>query len=244
MRMNHVIHLMKQMSGKIGSSIYASVQDQTNPHHISFLRQLQKEINKTDTLDLPLEKLEVVVFDLETTGFYPEQGDHILSIGAVKTQGDQLQDDYPFYSLVHSSSQLSQEIKTLTGITQDDLLTAPSLSEVLVQFHHYIKGHILVAHHATHEKRFMQHAAWNLTRSHFQHRIVDTSFLIRIIDPYSKLIRLEDCCSHCGIKISNRHHALGDAKLTAQLWIHYLKQIQELGYKTLRDVYEQLGKLK
>lgn len=244
MRVNNVIQLMKQMSGKIGSSIYASVPDQTNPHHISFLRQLQRDINKSDILEIPLTKLKVVVFDLETTGFSPEQGDHILSIGAVKTQGDHLQDDNFFYSLVHSSTPLSQEIMNLTGISEVELLNAPPLAEVLDHFFHYIKGHILVAHHATHEKKFMQDATWNLSRSHFQHRIVDTSFLIRIIDPYSKLIRLEDCCSHCGIEISNRHHALGDAKLTAQLWNHYLKQVQELGYETLRDVYEQLGKLK
>lgn len=244
MRLNHVIHMMKQMSGKIGSGIYASVQDQTNPQHVSFLRQLQKELSVEYELDRPLKDLRVVVFDLETTGFYPERGDHILSIGAIKAKGDRIQNDDFFYSLVYSNQTLTEEIKNLTGISQEELQSAPPLSDILMQFFEFMKGHLLVAHHATHEKTFMQHVTWNLTRSHFQHRIIDTSFLIQITEPTLNLIRLEDCCSHCDIEVAQRHHALGDAKMTAKLWSHYLQRIQELGYETLRDVYEQLAKMR
>jgi DNA polymerase-3 subunit epsilon len=242
MRLNQVMQLMKQLSGKVGSNIYASVQDQTNPQHVSFLRQLQKELNAVDHLDRPLHDLNVVVFDLETTGFYPDHGDHIVSIGAIKAKGTNVQDHESFYSLIYSDHSLSTEIVDLTGITEEDLQSAPPLPEVLAQFYEFIKGHVLVAHHANHEKTFMQHATWSLTRSHFQHRIIDTSFLIRMVHPSLNLVRLEDCCNYCGIDIVGRHHALGDAKMTAQLWSHYLREIQLMGYETLRDVYEHLAK--
>jgi DNA polymerase III epsilon subunit-like protein len=145
--------------------------------------------------------------------------------------------------LLKPCQELSPEIIQLTGITQEQINSAPPLSEVLVQFYEFIKKHVLVAHHANHEQSFMKNASWNLTRSSFRHRIVDTAFLIKITDPHLKMMRLEDCCNHCSIEIKERHHALGDAKMTAQLWIHYLKRLQLLGYETLRDVYKELAKI-
>ncbi|KMM36787.1 exonuclease domain-containing protein [Guptibacillus hwajinpoensis] len=242
MRMNHMIHYLKQLSGKVNPSMYASMQDQSNPHHISMLRQMQKEMKMKNTLEVPLNELRVVVFDLETTGFYPNKGDAILSIGAVKVTGETIEKD-TFYSLVQSSTAPSDEVTTLTGITEEDLESAPPLSDVLARFYQFMKGHTLVAHHAKHEQAFMQHASWSLMRANFDHRIVDTSFLIRIVDPEQRGYQLEDCCANCGVEVKDRHHALGDAKMTADLWSYYVKKVQELGFTNLREVYERVARM-
>ncbi|MDQ0482489.1 exonuclease domain-containing protein [Guptibacillus hwajinpoensis] len=242
MRMNHMIHYLKQLSGKVNPSMYASMQDQSNPHHISMLRQMQKEMKMKNTLEVPLNELRVVVFDLETTGFYPNKGDAMLSIGAVKVTGETIEND-TFYSLVQSSTAPSDEVTALTGITVEDLESAPALSDVLARFYQFMKGHTLVAHHAKHEQAFMQHASWSLMRSNFDHRIVDTSFLIRIVDPKQRGFQLEDCCTTCGVEVKDRHHALGDAKMTAELWCYYVKKVQELGFTNLREVYERVARM-
>jgi DNA polymerase III subunit epsilon len=241
-RINPLIQFMKQVQGKINSSVYASIQGQSSPQHIAFLRQLQKELKVEESLEIPLNELNVVVFDLETTGFFPDQGNEILSIGAVKVRGGEVQRDDCFYSLARCSSELSPEIKQLTGLKEEDLETAPELSKVLVDFYEFVKGDVLVAHHASHEKSFLQHFNWKLFRTPFKHRIVDTSFILKIAEPNLNAIRLEDCCDHCGIPVKERHHALGDAKMTAELWSVYLKKIQEQGLKTLNDVYEKLSR--
>ncbi|MFP3359977.1 exonuclease domain-containing protein, partial [Planococcus sp. SIMBA_143] len=95
-----------------------------------------------------------------TTGFYPNKGDAILSIGAVKVTGETIEQE-TFYSLVQSNTAPSEEVTELTGIKAEDLQDAPPLSEVLAQFYKFIKGHTLVAHHAKHEQAFMQHATWS-----------------------------------------------------------------------------------
>jgi DNA polymerase III subunit epsilon len=241
-RINPLIQFMKQVQGKINSGVYASLQGQSSPQHIAFLRQLEKELKVEESLTVPLDELNVVVFDLETTGFFPDQGNEILSIGAVRVKGGDVKHEETFYSLAHCNRELSPEIKQLTGISQDDLEEAPELSKVLVDFYEFVKGDVLVAHHANHEKSFLQHFNWKLFRSRFKHRIVDTSFIIKIADPDLNVIRLEDCCDHCGIPVKDRHHALGDAKMTAELWSNYVRRIHELGFKTLSDVYEKLSK--
>ncbi|RBW68412.1 exonuclease domain-containing protein [Bacillus taeanensis] len=242
MLMNQMIQFIKQLSDKVTSSMYTSIQDPSNPHHISLLRQLQKEIKVKNPLDLPLKDLKVVVFDLETTGFYPQKGDTILSIGAVKVTGEKIEDD-TFYSLVQSNAVLSPNIASLTGIKEEELRTAPPFSKVLTNFYQFIKEHTLVAHHAKHEQAFMQHAAWRLMRTNFDHRIIDTSFLMRVVDPDLKTFQLEDCCTKCGIEVKDRHHALGDAKMTAELWCYYVKEIQTLGFTNLREVYERVAQM-
>ncbi|UQD51105.1 3'-5' exonuclease [Bacillus methanolicus] len=244
MGFNDMIQFFRQMSGKLGSNIYAGVQGQSNPHHISFIRQLQKEMKEKNYMDSPLKDLEVVVFDLETTGFFPDKGDQIISIGAVKMTGSKIENEQTFYSLVKSNIPLSKEISSLTKITDEQLSEAPAASEVLIQFFRFINSRILVAHHAKHEKSFMQKLTRDLMRTNFEHRIIDTSFLIRLTNPLIKSLPLEEICLHCGVEVKNRHNALGDAQMTAQIWSYYLKKAQIMGFKNLREVYEHLAILK
>lgn len=209
-----------------------------NKEHMAYMRQLQREISKKDVLHTPLDELDIVVFDMETTGFYPYQGDEIISIGAIKILHGQIQETNPFYSLVHTEKEISGEIENLTGIRNQQLIDAPKLPEVLDQFLHFSKDLPLIAHHAVHEKSFLQHSFWKLYRKPFQLRIIDTSFLYRLVEPELQLIALEDLCEHNGIPVVNRHHALGDAILAAKLWITYVEKLKKKGIRSLQDVYE------
>jgi DNA polymerase-3 subunit epsilon len=238
--MNDMVQFFRQ---KLGFTIYGGMQGQLNPQQMSFIRQLQKELKVKNNLDTPLNELNVVVFDLETSGFYPEKGDQVLSIGAIKMTGQQVDDNDTFYSLVKSDLPLSEEISTLTNIHEHQLRDAPPARDVLMQFFKYTQSHILVAHHSKHEKSFMQKMTWDILRSRFEHRIIDTSFLFRLSNPLMKSSPLEDVCKECGIDIKNRHNALGDAIMTAQIWGHHLQIAQTKGYSNLRDVYEHLAKL-
>ncbi|MBV7508322.1 3'-5' exoribonuclease [Bacillus sp. sid0103] len=243
MKINDLAQYFRQISGKVGSNIYAGIQGQVNPQHLSFIRQLQKEMKGKNNLETPLNELEVVVFDLETTGFYPEKGDYVLSIGAVKMVGQQIEANDTFYSLIKSDLPLTEEIAALTRIDENQLRDAPHARDVLLQFFNFAQSHILVAHHSKHEKSFMQKMTWDLLKTRFEHRIIDTSFLIRLSDTSVKSLPLEELCHECGIAIKNRHHALGDALMTAQIWGNYLQRAQKNGYSNLREVYEHLAKL-
>ncbi|MFG6150163.1 exonuclease domain-containing protein [Halobacillus sp. B23F22_1] len=235
--MNPFIQFVKDLSDRLGSGF--SSLNQNDPSKVAYMRNLEREMKNRDVLDIPFDELNVVVFDLETTGFYPYKGDQILSIGAVKVQGTNILEQDPFYSLVYSDTPPSKEIENLTGITQEMLLGADSLRDVLKDFYSFIKSDVLVAHHANHEKQFMNHATWLALRKNFQHRIVDTMFLTKIA--HQDLISLDECCAHYDISIERRHHALDDAKATAKLWVESIQEIKELDFTTLQEVYTYLA---
>ncbi|WP_226674552.1 exonuclease domain-containing protein [Mesobacillus jeotgali] len=241
MGMNDMIRFFRQMTGKLGSNIYAGMPTHTNPQQMSFLRQLQKEIKEGNSLDCPLEELPVIVFDLETTGFYPDKGDRIISIGAVKVIGSTILEQEVFYSLINPEISVPIDVLELTSITEEELLTAPQTSQVLMEFLNFIGSSVLVAHHAKHEQAFMRKFTSSHLRLNFEHRVIDTSFLVRIFQPVVNSLPLEQICLECGIEVKNRHHALADAKMAAKLWAFYIKKAQEQGYQNLREVYEYLS---
>ncbi len=241
---NQMIQFMKQMSGRLSPNVYSSMQNQSSASQIAFLRQLQRELKRENVLEVPFKDLEVVVFDMETTGFYPDKGDHIISIGAVKMKGAEVKKEESFYSLVFSEKEITSELSELTGIKNEQLKDSPPIETVLKQFYEFIKSDTLVAHHANHEKAFMQHTTWSILRSNFQHRILDTSFLTKIVSPNKALVALDDYCNFYNIEICNRHHALEDARATATLWGKNVEKIQELGFSNLSEVYGQLAKIR
>lgn len=238
---NQMVQFIKQLSGKLNPSLFTSVANQSNAANIAFLRQLQREMKAEDVLQVPFSELKVVVFDLETTGFYPQKGDRILSIGAVKVIGSQLKESEKFYSLVNNRNPLPDNVKELTGICEEELKHAPELGTVLREFYQFAQTDPLIAHHASHEKSFMQHASWSTLKMNFQHRVIDTSFLTKIVEPEKCLVSLDECCSHFGIQIEKRHHALHDAFATAKLWAKTVQRVQQQGYSNLSDVYNHLA---
>lgn len=230
--------LMRGIQGKFSITEGQILQ---NSQQAAFMRQIQKDLKKENALFTPLDELNVVVFDIETTGFYPEHGDEILSIGAVRIRGGEIRMEEVFYSLVYYEGALSIDIETLTGLKREELSEARPLADVLVEFFDFVQNAPLVAHHAQHEKSFLQNATWKLFKTPFKHRIIDTSFLYRIADPDLSLAKLEELCVYNGIMVQNRHHALGDAILAAKIWCMYVKKVK-VTCKNLNEVYEHLAK--
>lgn len=233
---------MQILRGLQGKRTNVGISDVQNAQQMAFLRNLQKEITQ-DVLNIPLENLNVVVFDIETTGFFPEKGDCIISIGAIKMTGEKIIEEDFFYSLVHVKREIPDEIVQLTGITNEQLRDALSLEEVFIKFLQFKQNSTLVAHHATHERNFMEHTSSTLFRTPFKHRIVDTSFLLKVIEPNLNIIALEDLCDYNNIPVIGRHHALGDAKMTAKLWSIYVNKAKEVGCETLNDVYHRFARI-
>lgn len=93
-----------------GLNIIEVMQGRQNAQQLAYVRQLQREINNDEKLFLPLQQLQFTVFDIETTGFYPEQGDQIISLGALKVREGKIFEDTQFYSLIYTNQDIPPEI--------------------------------------------------------------------------------------------------------------------------------------
>jgi DNA polymerase III subunit epsilon len=205
----------------------------------AFLRSLRRERKETGAR-LPLADLEVVVVDLETTGFSPDRGDAILSIGAVAMRGEQLLLGESFYSLVDPGRPIPPHVASLTGIRDEMVRTAPDPAAALQRFFQFVGNRPLVAHHSRHERQFFRAALWKHGRRRFSHRLLDTMLLVRLSGEVIGSSSLDALCAAHGIHISRRHHAYCDAVAAASLWGIYLGKAIRRGYTDLGEIYEEL----
>ncbi|RAP77971.1 3'-5' exonuclease [Paenibacillus montanisoli] len=231
-------HLYKM--GGITPAI-ASMMGAQNAQQMAFIRSMSKEQRKDSVMDQPLHEMEYVVFDLETTGFYPTNGDEILSVGAVLVQGDRIAEDRTFYSLVNPKRKVPKHIAELTGITNEMAGDAPDLMQVLHDFMEFVGRRLLVAHASGHDKQFLNAALWRTSKVYLTHRVLDTMMVAKWLEPNRESYSLDDLLELAGIDITQRHHALEDSFMTARLWVNYLQRIQSRNVITLGDLYAYLS---
>lgn len=222
-------------------SAIASVLGAPTAQQMAFIRSLAREQRRSEAMRTPLERLETVVFDLETTGFSPQHGDEILSFGAVRVVGDTVMEKEQFYTLVKPTIPVPEHISELTGITQEMSNDAPALIDGLHDFMSFVGGRVLVAHASSHDKAFLNAALWKTSKVQLTHRVIDTMMLARWLDPQSGSYSLDDLLLSNDIPVTVRHHALEDAKMTAKLWVCYMREIMERGVTNLADLYNHLS---
>jgi DNA polymerase-3 subunit epsilon len=219
-----------------------SMFDIQSAQQMAFIRSVMKEQRKTSLFNVPLKEIDVIVFDLETTGFQAYQGDEILSFGGIYVKGKEIYTDKSFYSLVNSARNVPENIQKLTGITNEDLETAPELISVLRDFLEFVDKRILIAHGSQHDKQFLNAALWKTSRIHLTHRVLDTMMIAKWLHPELKEYGLDDLLKLYHIPILRRHHALDDSIMTAQLWSRMMDRILEKQVTTLGDLYAYLSR--
>ncbi|KGE16487.1 exonuclease domain-containing protein [Paenibacillus wynnii] len=216
---------------------------QQTAQQMAFIRSLMREKRRPEVLHTPLSELETVIFDLETTGFSHQHGDEIMSFGAIKVIGQEIKEDECFYTLVNCQTQIPTNITELTGISGEMTREAPSLMDCLHNFMSFVGQNVMVAHASTHDKSFLNAALWKTSKVQLTNRVLDTMMLARWLEPHRASYNLDELLSEHGIPIYGRHNALEDSKMTAKLWVSYLKEIaQRRQVDTLGDLYAYLSR--
>ncbi|TNJ65762.1 3'-5' exonuclease [Paenibacillus hemerocallicola] len=219
-----------------------SMFDPQSAQQMAFIRSVMKEQRKNSMYDIPLQKLETVVFDLETTGFSPYSGDEIISIGAVGMTGDLVLLQQSFYSLIRPDKTIPDDVVRLTGIYNEEAASAPELITVLKDFLEFVNHRVLVVHGSGHDKHFLNSALWRTSKVNLSHRFIDCLILAQRLEPKRGSYDLDTLLTDYGIEVNGRHHALGDAGMTAQLWKCLLNETMRRDVNTLGDLYDFLSR--
>jgi len=220
----------------------ASILGSQNAQQMAFIRSMTRDQRKASSLDVPLAALEAVVFDLETTGFNPYNGDEILSIGGVRVNGADWDDVEPFYRLVNPRRKIPAVVSELTGITDEMAEKAPDLMQGLHDFMNFAGKRVLIAHGSGHDKAFLNAALWKTSKVNLTHRVLDTMMVAKWLEPHRQSYGLDELLASYGVEITVRHHALHDAVMTAKLWFALLERIQERQVHTLGELYAYLSR--
>lgn len=181
-----------------------------------------------------LDDLTFTVFDMETTGLDINGGDRVVSIGAVRIVNGKLLKDEQFDQLIDPGIPIPKASTTFHGITDDMVAGCPSVEDTLPRFYDFSDETVLVAHNAAFDMRLLQ-IHERFTGIKFVNPVLDTLLLSAVVHPSSSNHHLEAIAKRLGVRLHNRHSAMGDALTTATIFLKLLSLLAERGIVTMKD---------
>jgi DNA polymerase III epsilon subunit family exonuclease len=170
--------------------------------------------------DRKLSETTFAVLDLETSGGSPRLGAGITEIGVVKVKGGQVLGT--FQSFVDPGHALPYFITELTGITDQMLISAPFIDEILPTLFEFLgtpDETVVVAHNSPFDLSFLKAASVTHEIDWPEYVTVDTARLARAVLERDEVIncKLSTLSQFFGATTSPNHRALDDALATVDV---------------------------
>ncbi|MFC4291316.1 DNA polymerase III subunit epsilon [Sphingorhabdus arenilitoris] len=161
-----------------------------------------------------------IIFDTETTGFDPHNGDRMVEIGCVEMI-DRVMTGETYHCYYNPQRPMPAAAEQVHGLSDVFLSDKPLFAEKAAELLRFIGDSPLVAHNASFDFGFVN---MELEKCGYNPidmgRMVDTIAIARIKHPGAKM-SLDALCTRYGIDRSHRvkHGALLDAELLAHLYV-------------------------
>jgi DNA polymerase III epsilon subunit family exonuclease len=167
-----------------------------------------------------LAETTFAVLDLETSGGSPRLGAGITEIGVVKVKGGEVLGT--FQSFVDPGHSLPVFITQLTGISDQMLISAPFIDEILPTLFEFLGSAdetVVVAHNSPFDLSFLKAASKTHEIDWPEYLTVDTARLARAVLDRDEVIncKLSTLAEFFGASTSPNHRALDDALATVDV---------------------------
>jgi len=191
---------------------------------------------------LPTDPNEIrfVVLDTETTGF-DYANDRILSLGALSLQNKTIviRDSLELY--IKQEYYNSESVK-IHGILKNSRTQQISEVEAIWQLLDYLKNAVIIAHHATFDLTMINRAMERQGLPRLKNKVLDTSHLYKNTLITSNVFKkkehysLDELAEKFDICKKDRHTAMGDAYITAIIFLKILPRLRVKRPLKLRDL--------
>lgn len=192
----------------------------------------------------PVSDASFVVIDTELTGLN-EKKDSIVSLGAVRMIGTSISLGDPFYRLVKPETELTRESVIIHGIVPSDVAAEEDIASVLEKFLVFCGSSIVVGHCVAIDLAFLEREMKRVPGHGMENPVLDTAELFGwmsrrgVLECCKSMPRepeLYGLCQCLEIPVSEAHHALADAFITAQIFQRFLPLLQEQGITTIGEL--------
>ncbi|WP_284141315.1 ATP-dependent DNA helicase DinG [Virgibacillus sp. LDC-1] len=182
-----------------------------------------------------------VVFDLETTGHSPNNGDKIIEIGIVVIEDFKIVADYT--TLLNPGKPIPPFITNLTGIDDKAVESAPCFTDVASKITSMFKDSFIIAHNVPFDLGFLNEALPEAGYTMLENLVIDTVELARILIPQAPSFKLGQLAQYLNITHDDPHRALSDAYVTAKLFLALKEKLFSLPFETVQQLMKIETKL-
>jgi DNA polymerase III subunit epsilon len=161
-----------------------------------------------------------IVFDTETTGLDPKQGDRIVEIGCIELV-NRVETGNSYHAYFNPGMAMPTIAEQVHGLNDAFLSDKPYFEDTVEDLLDFLGESPLVAHNAMFDFGFLNAELGNCGRLHIPlSRMIDTLAMSKARHPGAKH-SLDALCTRYGVDRSHRvnHGALLDAALLSQVYI-------------------------
>lgn len=172
-----------------------------------------------------------VFLDTETTGLEPEMGHRVVEIGCLEMVNRQLT-GRQLHCYLNPQRDMPAAAQEVHGLSAEFLADKPLFADVADEFIRMIEGAELIIHNAPFDVAFLDSELGRLQRGRVGELaagVVDTLMMAREMYP-GKSNSLDALCRRLGVDNTHRqrHGALLDAELLAQVYVHLTRGQESL----------------
>ena len=178
------------------------------------------------------------VIDIETTGLDPQYCE-IIEISAIRYEGSREIDS--FSNLVKPEQPIDSFITSLTGITNEMVENAPSISEVILNFYHFIGEDILVGYNVGFDINFLYD---NLKHCHnipLSNPWINIMRIAKKILPEQERYTQPDIAAYYRIRVEKAHRAEADCETCHAIFEAMKKDILDRG-QSFEDIKKMFSR--
>ncbi len=187
--------------------------------------------------DKPINELEYIAFDLETTGLSCKY-DHIIEFGAVRIKDGMVTEHKQMF--IKPPVSIPPFIANKTNITNEMVKDAKPFNEACDEIVSWIGDAVLVAHNASFDYNFFNEELRRIGKAPLTNTTIDTLDMSRAILKERKAYRLGNIARNYHISYDEEvaHRADYDAEVLGDVFLCLMKDAEKMGARTIRDIQE------
>lgn len=170
----------------------------------------------------------IVALDIETTGLDPNK-DEIIEIGCVRFRDRRV--DAEWSTLIHPGRRIPPFITRLTGITDQMVLQAPAILDVLPELADFVGDAPILGHNVRFDLSFFKkHSLFRLNAT------LDTYEMAAVLLPNAGRYNLSALAQSLGVPYPATHRALDDSRATRGVYLRLLEEAHALPLPLLAEI--------
>jgi len=189
--------------------------------------------------NISIDDIDLVFFDLETTGLNPERGDAICEIGAIKVKDKHLVDT--FHTLINPRREIPLEAHLIHRITDEDVKNAPFFEQVIDKFMYFLGTSLVCGYNIGFDLGFLNCELKKINYPVIELASLDILVMAKRTIPGLPRYNLISLAKYFDIEVSHFHRALEDAQATQGIFFKMKDTLKDRGITKVQDFITLYG---